>query len=107
VDMFHFEAPGTNVLILRQEATESPLNVLLTVFDGKYQQLAQNDTADRTATFNAVAGESYYVRLTAAPFAAPGADTGSFAFSVVPQFLDGEFFNLNEHRPVQAEGTLS
>jgi hypothetical protein len=110
VDMFRFEAPGSNALLIRPEPTRSPLNILLTVFDGNGQQFVQKDNADgRTpVTFAAVAGERYYVRVAASPFTAPGTETGDFAFGVVPQFQGGDFISPGAPRsvPVQAEAPL-
>src|SRR5262249_13765442 len=62
------------------------------------------DAAARTATFNAVGGEIYYIRVTASPLAAAGADTGSFAFSVLPQPLEGDSLSPDSPSPARAEG---
>jgi hypothetical protein len=103
VDVFRFEAPGTGVLLVRPELTDGALTIEVTVFDCEYQQLIRNDTTNGTATFPVVAGESYYVRVTATPVAAPGAATGGYTFSVVPQFLDAGVVNPESPRLVQAE----
>jgi formylmethanofuran dehydrogenase subunit C len=83
VNDYQFTAPLSGELTVRELATPgSPLDSLLTVFDGAGTPLALNDdsggTVNSQVTFHVDAGQTYYVQAAASPLAFSGAATGGY-----------------------------
>jgi hypothetical protein len=90
-DFLLFTAPASGALTIEQDAAlGSPLDSMLTVYDGSQRQLAQNDdigdgTLNSRVQVTVTAGQTYYVEAAASAVAvsnASGSEVGSYTLTL-------------------------